>query len=549
VRRPPLALLAAAVALVLPLAFSTALAGPFWSARAALVPLVALAGLVALVALLPTSARPAALAGGAFVGWSIVSAAASPQPLASFAGAWGLGTGAVFVAAVVGAWAIGAGGGDGTGRRVEGALLVGVAVNVGIALLQTVTDLSRWQLPRFDDRSAGLFGNPVFLAAFLAGGMWLVATRIPGRAVPWTIAAVAVAAAIQASGSRFAFAIVVVEVLAAFFALGRRPALALVVAVTLGTGFGAVLTNVGGGVSVSSRVTSEPVASGIRPRVATWTSATHAVARRPVLGAGPGRYGPATGPFRTLRLARSQGSDAIFADSHDLVVEYATTTGLVGLALLAVFLALVVRRAGWMSPLTGFGLAVLAMQLVEPQHVALTPLALLALGAAAPVPARPRLTPLAVACAAGVTIAAVGLIGAWQLRQADLAGDRAVALRHARTARALLPMWAEPIRVTARIDAFHGRAKRDRAVVAEAIRWRRRAAAREPDQPSLWLDLGDAEAAVADAARAEPAYRRALRLNPWSARAMAGLADLAHTRGDAADEARWRARLARLDRA
>jgi len=30
---------------------------------------------------------------------------------------------------------------------------------------------------------------------------------------------------------------------------------------------------------------------------------------------------------------------------------------------------------------------------------------------------------------------------------------------------------------------------------------------------------------------------------------MAGLADLAHTRGDAADEARWRARLARLDRA
>src|SRR5205085_7024689 len=135
---------------------------------------------------------------------------------------------------------------------------------------------------------------------------------------------------------------------------------------------------------------------GVRPRVETWLSARHVLARHPFLGSGPGRFRAATSRYRTLRLVRAGGADRLFADGHNLAVEYAVTTGLPGLALLGVWLALAVRRAGWRPPLAGFALVVLAMHALEPQNVALTPLAFLALGAAAPLTdGLPRVVPAA----------------------------------------------------------------------------------------------------------------------------------------------------------
>jgi tetratricopeptide (TPR) repeat protein len=278
------------------------------------------------------------------------------------------------------------------------------------------------------------------------------------------------------------------------------------------------------------------VASGIRPRLETWLSARHAVAERPVLGSGPGRFRAATSRFRTLRLVRAEGADRLFVDAHDLPVEYAVTTGLPGLALLLGWLALAVRRAGWRSPLGGFALIVLAMHLVEPQNVALTPVAFLALGAAAPagrrasVSLRALVPAQALLVAAAVGTAVLLLVGSFHLDQARLD----LTLGQARQARRLLPAWPEPRLVTATASVFVSKTEGRPELLVASRRWRRAAVARDPTDPALWIDLARSELGAGLVAPAGRDFRRALDFDPWSAEALAGLGRVAHAQGDRA---------------
>jgi hypothetical protein len=258
---------------------------------------------------------------------------------------------------------------------------------------------------------------------------------------------------------------------------------------------------------------------------------------RPVLGSGPGRFRAATSRFRTLRLVRAEGADRLFVDAHDMIVEYAVTTGLPGLALLLGWLTLAVRRAGWRSPLAGFAVIVLAMHLVEPQNVALTPVAFLALGAAAPagrrasVPLRSLVPVQAVLATAAAGTAALLLVGSFHLDQARLD----LGLDQARQARELLPAWPEPRRVTAAASVFASRTEGRPELLAAARRWRRAAVARDPTDPALWIELARSELDAGLVDQAGSDFRRALRFDPWSAEALTGLGRVALAQGRRTD--------------
>jgi hypothetical protein len=416
---------------------------------------------------------------------------------------------------------------------VERALILGAGANAAIAVLQMVADLSAFQLWRFDGRSSGLWGNPVYLSGFLAGAVWLVVPRVRHRPLAWGAFVVLLATALQVAGGRFAVALLAVVLVASWVTSGPRLAVLLAACLGLGLLLGTGLAAQSGGASVSRR-TTVAAASGVRPRLESWATARAAIAERPLLGHGPGRYRAPPPPHPTFAMARADGADRLYADAHNLVVEYAVTTGVPGLALLLTWLALAVRRARWRSPLAGFGLLVLAMHLVEPQNVGLTPLAFLALGAAAPVARLPRpVVPFAgraLLAGAGVALAGTLLTGTYHLEQAHLD----FTLADARVARGLLPPWPEVREQTARIYTFTAKTERDPDARARALQWRRAAVAADPDDPAGWLDLAEAELSADHAAGAREGFAQALERNPWSARAMNGLGRIAMAEGQSA---------------
>jgi hypothetical protein len=533
VRPSALALFAGALALILPLAVATGLFDPVWTGRYALLALEAAVGAPILLSLLRTPAGNAALAGIAFAVWALVSMALSPDRSIAWWGLFGWGTGALFVLAVVGMWAIGKASGDSGPALIERALLVAVTVNAAVAIVQTVVDLSSFDLGLVERRAPGLLGNPVYLAMLLAGGVWLIARRSADPVALTVVVALVAAVALELSGSRFGLAVAALGPVVLLLS-DRRRAVMLAVSLALGVALGAGVGHVASGDTVTNRSGSE-VASGIRPRVETWLSTRHAITRDPLFGHGPGTFRASTSRYRTLRMARSEGADTLFADGHNGLVEYTVTTGIPGAVLLLVWLGLVLKGAGWREPLAGFGLAVLVLHLVEPQQVAMTPLALLALGAARPlVPAPAPILPFplrATMMLAGLGTAGLLLIGTWHLRQASL--DFGVA--EARQARQLLPAWPETSEELAVTLIFEGKSTHRPALIQQALRWRRNAIRRDPTYPRLRSQLADAEVGLGRLTSARVEYLQALRYNPWSARALNGLATVALAEHKAAE--------------
>ena len=110
----------------------------------------------------------------------------------------------------------------------------------------------------------------------------------------------------------------------------------------------------------------------VSARGALWGNAVSAIEEQPLLGYGPGRFATAVSPHTSVEVARYTGGDVLYADAHNFVVEYATTTGLVGLLLLFGWLISAGRRAR--GPLVGFVIAVAMSMLLQPQYLGLTPL-------------------------------------------------------------------------------------------------------------------------------------------------------------------------------
>jgi putative inorganic carbon (hco3(-)) transporter len=520
---------AAAAAFLLPVVFSTSVSAQAWTPRAAVLLLLAAFGLPRLVPMVRSDARPAALAGVVFLGIAALATALSPQPILSFFGLYVWGTGLLFVAVLVGAWALGASVDESGAALVQNALIAGILVNAVVALIQGAFSLNAEPFTRYDGRAAGLVGNPVHLGALTLGGLALVLPRVRSNAARWGAVAVVFAAAVELSGSRFALGLAVVVAVVALVRWRRR-AIVAVSAVGFGLLLGLAVGVAGGTTTGSGRLQAGSESVGTTARLRAWATAGHAVADHPVLGSGPGRFRAATSRYRDLALVRAEGADNLFFDAHNIVVEYATTTGVLGVTALVVWLVMAVRRAR--GPLLWFALLVLAMHLVEPQSVVTTPLAFLALGVGgrAMVSSLGRVLTAVTAVLVVVAVGAAGrlLFGDFQLRQASLDTSEVSAKRAVNA----LPPWPLPADIAGRAALFRAVSTHTPDAQVDTLHWDRLATRRDNADPTAWSVLAEAELYFGDVPQAKRDFHEALRWDPWSVRALNGLANAELAGGD-----------------
>lgn len=521
-----LGLLGVVVCGLLPIVLFNNLYWGTWAPKAALCLLLLLPGLVA-VARLVVARSPAAIAGAAFLAVAALSTAVSDRPALSLAGPPNWGTGWLLLAACVAAWAVGVVMGDRRRRQLALVLLAGVVVNAAVAFAQVRVNA---------ERTRGLMGNAVFLGGLVAGGLYMLARRAGReRGSWWWLPAVALAAgAAQISGGRAAVALAVVAVAASLRGAGVARTAAIVAAVAVGV----AVAPIGARQTVLGSTRSSPSAmasAGGDTRFAVWRVSGGAIAERPLLGWGPGRFAAATGRRYTPTAAREY---VVLQDAHNWVVGTAVTTGLLGTALLLAWLALAARGAR--GPLAGFAAIVALSSLVQPLHVALTPLATMALGAAGSGAVRRRARPLpdrplggAWGAAAGAGTA-IGLVLAAALVVGQLALQRGVAgdsLADLRTARALSPPWPEILLRQASAETTYGLAGSE-AHKARALALTRRATELDPTDPTLWAELGYLEEEWGTVRASAAAFRRGLEAEPWDVVNLRGSADLARRTGD-----------------
>lgn len=519
--RSHLGVLAAGLTFLLPAVFLPSVAGPFWAPKHALLLVLAGVSLPLLARPLIPQLRAAQWAGVALIAVAAIATLTSRNPILALVGEWNWGTGLLFVMAIVGAWALGTGVGPSQKVWVERALLGTAAANVVVIFVSSVVNLHDVNLGRIDGRPVGLLGNPIHVASLLIAALVLVLPRLKRRPWLWAGPLVAQGAAIELLGGRFAAIGAVAVLMVACRPLGwRAPAGA---AALLVTGFllavswssiGPQATDASQTVTLSSRATAAPGEAGggsLAPRLKTWLTARHAVADRPLVGHGPGRFRAAVGPNRDASLS---GADAReFVDAHNLAVEYAVTTGLLGLLALSAFLFFILRQAGgW---LLGAAVPLLAAHFIQPQSVGLTPVLFLLLGAAAQPAAATLRWPVVHRVAAGVgalggvVAAAVLLTGAFFLDQARLDFE----FDDARAADRILGIWPEPALRLATLYQFRGLTGEQAAHLA-ADRWLAEAIARDPSEARNWLRRGEYAASRGRTALAERHYREALERDP-----------------------------------
>jgi len=526
--RTALGLVAAAVALLLPLAYSTLLYHSFFAPKLALVLLLAGVGLpLLLTAPIP---RPSRLAASCFLGWAGLSVIANPQPGLSLWGHANWGTGWLFMAALVGVWAIGAQLDQRSRTGVRRALVAAALVTVAACVLESVADLRDYGLRLFTGRPVGLLGNPVHVGGFLAASLTLV-TLGPGprRLALGATTAGVLGLGLGLSGSRAGAASAVVALGWLVRRWGWRASLLAAGATLIGVSAAGAVSSTGQ--AVVERLQGDgAVNASARPY--SWGEAVAAIAERPALGSGPGRYQEATTVHRTPAHARL-APDTYFEDAHNLPLEYATTIGLPGLALFVVWLLFAGREAR--GPMLWFGVALVPFSMLQPQTVGLTPLAFLALGAAHAERARVERRRLSRAAVTGsVAGGAVALLAGSVL----LAGERAALVANTelredagRTAYELLPPWPEAALARGRPAAFRS-GPGDPASQVEAIAWYRRAAERNPLDAAGWVRVADFELKTGRSDDAAMHYRRALAADPVSLKARKGLGLVALDQGD-----------------
>ena len=525
-----LGLLAVAGAGLLPVVLVDDLYWGTWAPKAALCLVLLFPGLVALGRLVVSGSRPAVLA-AAFLATACVSTALSDRPALSLFGAANWGTGLLFLATLAGSWALGTLAGDRRRRQLVVVILGAVIVNALVA----------WSQARVGTggRTRGLMGNPVYLGGLVAGGLFLLGRRFGReRRSWWWLAAVAlVAGAAQLSGGRAAVALSLLALLASLRGAGVVRGAALVAAVAVGV----TLAPVGAKAPelASTRAAPATVVSRNDTRFAVWRVSLGAIGERPLVGWGPGRFPTATGP-RYNAVAAQEG--VVLKDAHNWVVENAVTTGLVGVALLLAWLA----AAAWgaRGPLAGFALVVAASSLVQPMHVALTPMAMVALGAAGTGNQRPRRAgdpvrggglgrgwsaAAVVGLGGGLVLALVLMTGQWYL-QRGVQGD---SLSDIRRAAALSPPWPELEVKAADAEADLGLDEGE-PHKQRTLEHARRAVLRDPTDPALWASLGALELDWGTNPAAATAFRHALKDNPWDISSLLGRVTLAGRQGDQA---------------
>lgn len=568
------------VGLVIAIPVATASA---WSSETAVGLVIGLAGVPLLLRQAVagrhrTTTRARVWAARSAVGFLLVAlvSALTAHPIAlALTGLWGWGGGWVFILAFAGAYGVGTELGD-TGRVLTGtAIVMAGTVNSVVAVMQATVGLSSIGLGLYNGQQAdGLFGNPVYLGGLLTAALVFLVDRFRADPRRWWLPVVLTAAGIGVSAERLPalLAVVIVAVVVVQGTRGRGDRLrfrrgwqygALVGA---GGVLGTAATEFRHHLGTASYASGSTAQGLIGDRAEIWRLGLQAAFRRPLLGYGPGQLRAATLSHYPLSFMRLHPSE-FFTDAHDLFVQYAATTGLVGLVLLIAWLVLAIRGRG--GPMLWAGLLMLTTELVEPQFMPLMAVGMLCLGAAG----SRRLSTRAVSGAtvrwsrglagAVVTGAVVGgLLGA-DVVSGDIVVTRAQAqwsvgdpgsFGNAKVADDLLRPWPEPATVLARIDLVglpvagrHGfsaaQLLHPNADVNGAIHWVRVAISRDPTNPSYWTELASIEENAGQFGAARRDAEQAYRLWPWNLSTLSLLASVAASSGDVKAEHHW-ARLA-----
>lgn len=540
------------VALLLPLAFAIQDFATFFMPKVALLLLLLGPG-VCVLGLGCIRRDRASWWGAGFLAVAVLSTVLSDVPVLSVFGSYMWGNGLLFVAALLGFWALGRTLGARARELLVLVLLAGALVNAGWAWLQMIVGLGQPALRPFLGRAMGLMGNPVQLGALCAAAMWLAVGKSRDRLVPSLVALGVLAGAVQLSGSRVALVAGIAAVLYAAVRAGMRRGGLLAGAVVVGVLLSMLVPSPGG--SSTQRVTGA-TSSGLGPRVALWRSAADGLVDRPLVGYGPGRFYVGATPRTNLATARYTGGDTLYADAHNFVVEYATTTGVLGLIALGGFLIVAGRRAR--GPLVGFVIVAAITMLLQPQYVGFTPLVLLALGASGP-----RLQPFGasrdgvnrartgramfvVLCCA---TAPVGAVAAFRAVSGDASFKQGVTKRSIDAvdrADVRFPPWPDVPAQRGSIYATRQFVTGDRSLIAKAIASARDAVRRDPLDPQWTFQLGNLEEASRHYPSAARLYDRALELNPWSINALSGAYRVAVRTERDAEAVKLRSRLCEI---
>jgi O-antigen ligase len=509
----------------------------------------------------------AARAAVAFVVMAFVSAMASVRPVLAMVGLYNQFTGWLFLAATAGCWAIGTGLKKADRHLLESSLIAAAALNAGVVVLQELHPLDTVGLYSYSGVPNGLMGNPVFLGAVLAASIALLAPRFRERPALWCIPTVLVAVALGISGERLpailAIAVALWELGATWLdhhraAADRDPVSAarlvraagyLGVAVG-GMLLGWVITRLkgSGGGGVISHFAGSTTQETFSQRFNAWSMALHAFVHRPLIGYGPGQFRGATTPYWPLSQERLE-PNTYFSDAHSVVFELLTTVGLIGLALFVTWLVLAFwRRRG---PLVLFAVVLLVMELAEPLHVAILPMAFLALGAALlSEGGRPAAEPSAGRGLgiATVVMAVLAAVPAVMLTVGDAALTRAVgqygaaedkaALSNAHLAEAMLSPWKDPAEILAQIYLYQSIADVPGST-AKALQWAQVAASRDPTNAPILVNWANYLYYANQVTKAGQVAAAAHAANPWYAPALNVLGTVAWAQGNKAAGRHW----------
>jgi len=554
-----LGMFAAIGAAALCFAFSPKVNSVTFTPKFAIVLLFAAVGIVPLARLVMARSplRWPARAAVAFLAVALVSALVSPSPNIGFFGLYLWGEGFLFWLGAAGAFAIGTSLAPKERRWLLGGLLVGSVGSALVAIFQIVQNSSTPGLSLYDGSQAdGFLGNPIYLEALLLGGLALVLGRTCRSPLRWGAVVLLLTVGLEFTSERFAVVILAVLVLYALYAYGVRRGGAFALLVAAGYG----IAYLGGGSGLGSRVTSGTSETTFGLRLRVWLQSAHYVLHHPLLGAGPGQLRTAMDASATLSFFQRVLAGRLLTDGHDLFVEVAVTTGLLGLACFLVWLVGAARIAG-RSAFLGFAAAMIATELVEPINIAVLPLAFLALGAATAVRSRPEAVPgedggrpegrqpvqsspepvdrgaavyarvtAVVAIAAALFLGATMVTGdAYMFRATNFAPGQPYNLAAANDASRLLPYWPDSALKLAQIEAFDSLSDAPMATthLAQARRWTAVAVSRDTDNPQLWTMLAVADVDLKAYGHARTEYYRALSCDKWFTQALQGLGQLA----------------------
>ncbi|MHB1973578.1 MAG: O-antigen ligase family protein [Acidimicrobiales bacterium] len=517
-RARPLEIFAAVVAAVLPVAISPIVYSYTFTPKLAILLVVAAVGMPRLVALAFGSERAApARAALVFLAVALAASLHSPATLLAFFGSYGWGTGWIFWCGVMGAFAIGTSLGDRGRELVASGLLVGAGANAVVEIFQEALRLNSPVVGLYQGTQAdGLMGNPIYLESILVGALALTLVRTTRRGAAWLALATLLSAGLELSGERYAVVLLAVLALYALAVARSRRALAFVVAT--GIGYGAAY--LGTSHLLHARITAS-VASN--PRILLWKTLARAIRHQLLLGFGPAGTMAAQTHYSSLALARKLEVGTYFADAHDIFVEVVVTTGILGLVAFLAFGIMSLRHAR--GPLLGFAVLAIAVELVEPLNVGVTPLIFLALGAAigarsakpTVLSGRGELAIRGLLSAAALATAGLMLVGDYEVNQGLLHYNFA----QARTGSNLLAVWAQPAVLTANVADNRSIALSDPSHWLPITRhWREIAVQREPTNTQLWEELAGSDLAINREGRAVTEYRQALALDRFDTDAL-----------------------------